>query len=304
MNTRVTAEAWIRVSRSGHWTRFSSAQQETRKPITAPRWRSCGSAAVCRRFSDSLRRRSRSFSSRRRSRRLIRSGAASAGTPTSAREGAGARSSSALRRVPPPGRAPPARLPPADSLQRLEVGSVLGQLRLDHLGRLRDLGPLLGTAVGARARAAPRERPAPLALAALPSAALESSPPLHQSSLSASPCEGCAGRTSGSTCAARAGRECCAATCWSGSCVACTPRRRASRRFGLLRGPLAGRVPLFGPGGRRFTGRAPLLRKKTPPLALRRGGARWPKDSAPTGPARASPSIPAGAALRAPASWR
>ena len=64
MNTRVTAEAWIRVSRSGHWTRFSSAQQETRNPITAPRWRSWRLGGGCRRFSDSLRRRSRSLSSR------------------------------------------------------------------------------------------------------------------------------------------------------------------------------------------------------------------------------------------------
>ena len=32
MNTRVTAEAWIKVSRSGHWTRFSSAQQEAMNP--------------------------------------------------------------------------------------------------------------------------------------------------------------------------------------------------------------------------------------------------------------------------------
>ena len=79
MNTRVTAEAWIKVSRSGHWTRFSSAQQETMNPITGPRRRSGASATVRRRFSDSLRRRSRSFSSRRRSRRLIRSGAAATG---------------------------------------------------------------------------------------------------------------------------------------------------------------------------------------------------------------------------------
>ncbi len=33
----VTAEAWTRVSRSGHWTFFSSAQQEAKKPKTPPR---------------------------------------------------------------------------------------------------------------------------------------------------------------------------------------------------------------------------------------------------------------------------
>ena len=33
----VTAEAWTRVSRSGHWTFFSSAQQEAKKPMTPPR---------------------------------------------------------------------------------------------------------------------------------------------------------------------------------------------------------------------------------------------------------------------------
>ena len=39
MKTRVIAEAWIRVSRSGHWTRLSSAQQEAKNPRTPPRWR-------------------------------------------------------------------------------------------------------------------------------------------------------------------------------------------------------------------------------------------------------------------------
>jgi hypothetical protein len=40
----VTAEAWTSVSRSGHWTRLSSAQQESRKPMTGPRRRSAFSA--------------------------------------------------------------------------------------------------------------------------------------------------------------------------------------------------------------------------------------------------------------------
>ena len=43
---RVTAEAWTRVSRSGHWTFFSSAQQEARKPVTGPRRFSGFSACV------------------------------------------------------------------------------------------------------------------------------------------------------------------------------------------------------------------------------------------------------------------
>ena len=55
MKISVTAEAWISVSRSGHWTRLSSAQQEARKPITPPRWRSTGaSLGARRRSSDSL----------------------------------------------------------------------------------------------------------------------------------------------------------------------------------------------------------------------------------------------------------
>src|SRR5712675_963402 len=33
----VTAVAWTSVSRSGHWTFLSSAQQESRKPMTPPR---------------------------------------------------------------------------------------------------------------------------------------------------------------------------------------------------------------------------------------------------------------------------
>ena len=169
MNTRVTAEAWTRVSRSGHWTRFSSAQQETRKPITAPRWRSCGSAAACRRFSDSLRRRSRSFSSRRRSLRLIRSGAASGGAPTSARDGAGAGSSSAASAGASCAAASSGGAPFSD----VEVRSVLGQLRLDHLGRLRHLGALLGTAVRApvelRLASGPRLSRSPLCLSLRPS---------------------------------------------------------------------------------------------------------------------------------------
>ena len=51
---RVIAEAWIRVSRSGHWTRLSSAQHDAMKPMTPPRWRSAGASLGARRRSDSF----------------------------------------------------------------------------------------------------------------------------------------------------------------------------------------------------------------------------------------------------------
>ena len=126
MKTRVIAEAWIRVSRSGHWTRLSSAQQEAKKPRTPPRWRSGWAGALgARRFSESLARCFRSRSSCRRARRLILS-AGSSGAPTSAREGAGA--AGVLARP---------------ALELVEVGAALGELGLDHVGRLGDLGVVL-----------------------------------------------------------------------------------------------------------------------------------------------------------------
>ena len=54
MKMTVIADAWISVSRSGHWTRFSSAQQEAMKPMTLPRWRSVGSSLGALRRSDSF----------------------------------------------------------------------------------------------------------------------------------------------------------------------------------------------------------------------------------------------------------
>ena len=47
----------------------------------------------------------------------------------------------------------------------------------------------------------------------------------------------CACRTSGSTCASRSARDRCASTSQFGNSGACTLRKRASRRFGHLRGP-------------------------------------------------------------------
>ena len=88
MKTSVIAEAWISVSRSGHWTRLSSAMQEAKNPRTPPRWRfSAGAGSLgARRRSESLARCLRSFSSWRRARRLILSAGSAAfgGAPTSA----------------------------------------------------------------------------------------------------------------------------------------------------------------------------------------------------------------------------
>jgi hypothetical protein len=55
--------------------------------------------------------------------------------------------------------------------------------------------------------------------------------------LTESPYGQCADRTSGRTCAARCGPACCAETCWSGSCGACSPRMQASPRCAPLREP-------------------------------------------------------------------
>src|SRR4029077_17024347 len=64
------------------------------------------------------------------------------------------------------------------------------------------------------------------------------------------------GRTSGSTCAARSGPASFAATCWSGSCAACSLRKPASPRCGHLRVPFSPRcrtdaVTRENPGPRR-----------------------------------------------------
>jgi hypothetical protein len=55
--------------------------------------------------------------------------------------------------------------------------------------------------------------------------------------LNGSPYEECGGRTSGRTCVARFGPGCCAWTCWSGSCGACSLRMQASPRCVPLREP-------------------------------------------------------------------
>ena len=91
----VTAEAWTRVSRSGHWTFFSSAQQEAMKPMTPPRrfsafsacafWSSLGAGLAALLLLALLCARGAPRGSRRGS-----SVGASVGAPTSAREGAGA----------------------------------------------------------------------------------------------------------------------------------------------------------------------------------------------------------------------
>src|SRR5205814_2538018 len=131
-----------------------------------------------------------------------------------------------------------------------------------------------------RATAPPRAPRAPRGPAARPCAVLASSPPLPQTSLSGSPCGACDGRTTGSTCAARCGRACCAATYWSGSCVACTARKRASLRFERLRGPLTKDAFRLGFGRARSGVAALPPQKKTSPLACGEGERGAAKDSA------------------------
>ena len=135
MKMRVIAEAWIRVSRSGHWTRLSSAQQETKKPRTPPRWRfsATGASRGARRCSDSLAFCLRSFSAWRWARRLI----LSAGSASARRRGGRHR----------PARAParPAASAPGLPLELVEVGAALGELGLEHRAAISaDLGVVLG----------------------------------------------------------------------------------------------------------------------------------------------------------------
>ena len=140
MNTTVTAEAWIRVSRSGHWTRFSSAQQEIEEADHRaalallrlggglPALLGLLAAALALLLlaaplpsADSIRRRLRGgadVGARRRRRRQV------LGRPAGASAATG-------------------------PVNGLEIHTALGQLRLDHLGRFRHLGSLLGTAVRA-----------------------------------------------------------------------------------------------------------------------------------------------------------
>ena len=76
-----------------------------------------------------------------------------------------------------------------------------------------------------------------------------------QRRLSAFPCAGCGARTSGRTCASRCDPDRYAGSCRSGSCGACTPRKRGSPRFELLRVPYPQEAG--GAGGRRKKDRAP-----------------------------------------------
>ena len=199
------------MSRSGHWTFFSSAQQETMKPTTRPRWRS---SAAC--FS-LLARRSRSlrFCSLAGLLFLLLAGPLGGAAIGAARLGrlGGVRGlelglgsvgphphlDRRRPRRPRPTPAPGCRAGPADSLP-----AVLLSLAL----LLRLAGAPFGLALRARLR--------------------------H---LSGSPCGECGGRTSGRTCAARSGPGCCAWTCWSGSCGACSLRMQASPRCVPLREP-------------------------------------------------------------------
>ncbi len=249
--------------------------------MTRPRWRSVGCEGASRRFADSLRRRSRSFSSRRRARRLILSSAGASprplrppAVPTSAREGAGAAKPASLlllgRRL---GGLVAVGLRRAGQL--VEVGALLRELRLDHVGGLRDLGVVLGLRVRRRASARPPWRRAAPAPASRPFAALASSPSPGRAPLSGSPCAACGGRTSDSTCAARCDRACSAATCWSGSSAACSPRKRASLRFERLHGPLAADAFLleFERAVLRSGRTPPSEKRPRPPLVAR--DARW-----------------------------
>ena len=174
MNTKVTAEAWIKVSRSGHWTRFSSAQQEAMNPAH-------GAALSLLRLGGSLPALLGLLAALLAL--LFLAAPLPAADPVRRRLGGdadvgarGRRGGQLLGRfggrLLGGGRLPHGCLRRA-LLQRVEVGSMLGQLRLDHLGRLRYLGPLLGTAVGAPARlrlaSGPRLSRSPLCLPLRPS---------------------------------------------------------------------------------------------------------------------------------------
>ena len=123
MKTSVIAEAWISVSRSGHWTRLSSAQQEAKKPSTPPRWRRSTGAWVlgARRFSESL---ARCFAVAL----LLTAGAAADLVDRlglrPADVGLGAQ--------------------PGPTLELLEVDAALGELGLGYVGGLGDLRLVLG----------------------------------------------------------------------------------------------------------------------------------------------------------------
>ena len=206
----VTAVAWTSVSRSGHWTFFSSAQQEARKPMTPPRWRS---ACACFCFLASCSRSRRFCSSRLRFSASLR---AFASARRSARRG--------LRRV-----------------GGLELRS-RGRRRRSRPRppRSRRSSPETGTWVSCWARDSALALAAgALALLSFPSPALGLAlcAGLGHRRLPGLLVRRCGGRTSGRTCASRSGPASFAGTCWSGSCAACTLRKPASPRCGHLREP-------------------------------------------------------------------
>ncbi len=131
MKTRVIAEAWISVSRSGHWTRRSSAMQEAKNPRTPPRWRfSAGAGSL------GARRRSESLARCLSLLLLLAAGPAAdlVGGLRVLRGRADVRSRRGGR----------FRLVVRAALELVEVDATLGELGLDHVGRLADLGVVLG----------------------------------------------------------------------------------------------------------------------------------------------------------------
>ena len=225
MKTSVIAEAWIRVSRSGHWTRLQLRPAGGEEAdARAPRWRS----GWRRRLRRAALLRAPSRAARARAPRCsalpggsILSARPPRRAPTSAREGAGA-----------------VRL--LRSALPLEL---VERRRRARRARPRCTSADSGTWVSCCARTprrARRRRALLLACCARRCSALRCALDFATvEPASGFPCARCAGRTSGSTCASRSGPACCAATCWSGSCAACTPRRRGLRRFVRLREPSA-----------------------------------------------------------------
>ena len=138
------AEAWISVSRSGHWTRLSSAQQEAKKPRDAAALAALGRAASLgarRRSRSPWPRCLRSRSSARRARRLILSGAASSAPRRRRATAPALELGLGLGRAGSTGRV----------LELLQVDAVLGELGLEHVGGLGHLGVVLGARLARRA---------------------------------------------------------------------------------------------------------------------------------------------------------
>ena len=119
----------MRVSRSGHWTRLSSAQQEAMNPVTRPRWRSTGSSLGLRRSSEAC-----AFACCSRSWRLCSRRVSDFSF--------GSSSWAACRRR--RGRAPAPAGVLALGAEGVDVGALLGELGLDDVGRLGHLRVVLG----------------------------------------------------------------------------------------------------------------------------------------------------------------